>query len=539
MSLTPIPAAASLPPVTQAPSKPKKRNNGKHAIDIENQEMHRRIRKAANDRVVVLKFNNAKTTQLPQLKPVPTRTLVKEPEVQKSADAQLLRPSNVQRIQPGDTEAASLIQDVSRKYLELHADALGAGTTGKVMKGIDLTSGVTVAVKKCKSEIFSQVFANEIRILKELNRRQVPHSLHLRDAFVRPASTRGGTLEHVIVTDYIPTKNVYELRHLFTWYPQILCLGRQLLEYLAGMSPDIVHGDPSLVNLMYEFNCNHLTVIDNGLSQKISDNGFELIQTSFYRCPEAILSGPIDCSADIWSVGCILFELMTGSPLFNVYDHKQDLTISSAILLQKIAAQLGMPAPRFLQKCSETAKYYRVEGSQVHFHKYLPLKEIAWREAILTAASSRGMLPDQAHEFIHLLEGMLRYENRLSARELLQSPLFYEGISFHLAPTFAVGDFITIYRAWDMDRHLGNPAEVPFPLPFFQLKYSHVSRTCHHMPVRDPLDRYIVYVQRQGISYFGQLWEIQDGQELGFHFLLEQPVIPQVIAGASSRTGAL
>jgi serine/threonine protein kinase len=41
------------------------------------------------------------------------------------------------------------------------------------------------------------------------------------------------------------------------------------------------------------------------------------IQTRQYRSPEVILEAPYDTSTDIWSLGCIVFELLTGDYLFD------------------------------------------------------------------------------------------------------------------------------------------------------------------------------------------------------------------------------
>lgn len=41
------------------------------------------------------------------------------------------------------------------------------------------------------------------------------------------------------------------------------------------------------------------------------------IQTRQYRCPEAIIGAGYDTSADIWSAGCMIFEILTGDYLFD------------------------------------------------------------------------------------------------------------------------------------------------------------------------------------------------------------------------------
>ena len=41
------------------------------------------------------------------------------------------------------------------------------------------------------------------------------------------------------------------------------------------------------------------------------------IQTRQYRCPEVIVGAKYDTSADMWSLACICFELLTGDLLFD------------------------------------------------------------------------------------------------------------------------------------------------------------------------------------------------------------------------------
>lgn len=60
-------------------------------------------------------------------------------------------------------------------------------------------------------------------------------------------------------------------------------------------------------------------MIDLGSSCFTSDHLSSYVQSRSYRAPEVILGLPYDQKIDIWSFGCILAELLTGSVLFQVW----------------------------------------------------------------------------------------------------------------------------------------------------------------------------------------------------------------------------
>ena len=59
-----------------------------------------------------------------------------------------------------------------------------------------------------------------------------------------------------------------------------------------------------------------MQVIDFGSSCFESERVYTYIQSRFYRSPEVILGLPYEMAIDMWSLGCILAELLTGCPLF-------------------------------------------------------------------------------------------------------------------------------------------------------------------------------------------------------------------------------
>jgi hypothetical protein len=73
----------------------------------------------------------------------------------------------------------------------------------------------------------------------------------------------------------------------------------------------------------------------------------EDIQTRQYRAPEVLIGSSYDTSADIWSLGCMTFELLTGDLLFDPragedYDRDEDHLAMFQELLGKIPKRLAL-----------------------------------------------------------------------------------------------------------------------------------------------------------------------------------------------------
>ena len=56
---------------------------------------------------------------------------------------------------------------------------------------------------------------------------------------------------------------------------------------------------------------------DMGNACYVDKHYSDIIQTREYRSPEVILGGEYDETADIWSLACMIFELVTGDYLFD------------------------------------------------------------------------------------------------------------------------------------------------------------------------------------------------------------------------------
>ncbi|XP_037703675.1 mitogen-activated protein kinase 12 isoform X2 [Choloepus didactylus] len=154
-------------------------------------------------------------------------------------------------------------------------------------------------------------------------------------------------------------------------------------------------------NLAVNEDC-ELKILDFGLARQVDSEMTGYVVTRWYRAPEVILSWMhYTQTVDIWSVGCIMAEMITGQTLFKGSDHLDQL--------KEIVKVTGTPSPDFVQRLqSADAKNYM---------KGLPELEKKDFASILTNASPLA---------VNLLEKMLVLdaEQRVTAAEALAHPYF-------------------------------------------------------------------------------------------------------------------
>lgn len=92
---------------------------------------------------------------------------------------------------------------------------------------------------------------------------------------------------------------------------------RQIASGLAALHElKIIHMDLKPENIMIKDK--QLKIIDLGSSVVMKETPYynDYIQSRYYRSPEVIFKMPITTKIDVWSYGCIIYELLTRKPLF-------------------------------------------------------------------------------------------------------------------------------------------------------------------------------------------------------------------------------
>ncbi|XP_015509390.1 mitogen-activated protein kinase p38b isoform X2 [Neodiprion pinetum] len=277
---------------------------------------------------------------------------------------------------------------------------VGSGAYGQVCSAVDTTNGQKVAIKKLARPFQSAVHAKrtyrELRMLKHMNHENV---IGLLDVF--HPSTSLVDFQHVYLVTHLmgaDLNNIVRTQKLSDDHVQFLVY--QILRGLKYIhSAGIIHRDLKPSNIAVNEDC-ELKILDFGLARPTENEMTGYVATRWYRAPEIMLNWMhYNQTVDIWSVGCIMAELLTGRTLFPGTDHIHQLNLIMEIL--------GTPRDEFMQKISS-------ESARNYIQSLPPLKKKDFKEVF------RGANPLA----INLLELMLELdaERRITAEQALAHP---------------------------------------------------------------------------------------------------------------------
>ncbi|XP_026065209.1 mitogen-activated protein kinase 11-like isoform X2 [Carassius auratus] len=259
-----------------------------------------------------------------------------------------------------------------------------------------------VAVKKLsrpfQSLIHSRRTYRELRLLKHMKHENV---IGLLDVFT-PAVSLEEFNEVYLVTNLMGAdlNNIVKFQRLSDEHVQFLIY--QLLRGLKYIhSAGLIHRDLKPSNVAVNEDC-ELRILDFGLARQTDDEMTGYVATRWYRAPEIMLNWMhYNQTVDIWSVGCIMGELLKGKVLFPGNDYIDQL--------KRIMEVVGTPTPDVLKKISsEHAQKY------IQSLPHMPQQDLA--------KIFRGANPLA----VDLLKKMLVLDcdGRISASEALCHPYF-------------------------------------------------------------------------------------------------------------------
>ena len=77
--------------------------------------------------------------------------------------------------------------------------------------------------------------------------------------------------------------------------------------------------------MLKEYNKSGIKIIDFGSSCFDNETIYTYIQSRYYRAPEIMLGIRYTPAIDMWSLGCIIYEMYVGLPLFAGEDEKEQM----------------------------------------------------------------------------------------------------------------------------------------------------------------------------------------------------------------------
>ncbi len=212
-------------------------------------------------------------------------------------------------------------------------ELLGSGGMSEVYRATDLRLGRTVALKFLKpmaDAALRQRILREARAASSLDHPNICTIFEVdeagEDVFIAMAFYEGETLDRVLARGPLAPERALDI-------------AAQAARGLGAAHEElVVHRDVKPANLMLTRG-DTVKILDFGIARilddpRATDHG-SVVGTPAYMSPEQLKDEPVDQRTDIWSLGAVLYEMLTGARAF------RGDSVAAAV-----ASVLSAPAPR-------------------------------------------------------------------------------------------------------------------------------------------------------------------------------------------------
>ncbi|KAJ6493834.1 kinase-like domain-containing protein [Mycena vulgaris] len=199
---------------------------------------------------------------------------------------------------------------------------IGAGSFSKVYLGMDASTGLLMAVKQVelptgsapnqeRKKSMLRTLEREIELLKDLQHDNIVQYFY---------SSLDDDSDYLnIFLEYVPGGSVKALLRNYGAFekPLVKNFVRQILKGLNYLHErDIIHRDIKGAKILID-DKGGIRISGFGISKKVEDNLLSIHRPSlpgsvFWMAPEVVKQSGHTCKADIWSVGCLVVEMLTG-----------------------------------------------------------------------------------------------------------------------------------------------------------------------------------------------------------------------------------
>nr|BAI87826.1 c-jun N-terminal kinase [Penaeus japonicus] len=247
-------------------------------------------------------------------------------------------------VEVGDTRFTIL-----RRYTNLKP--IGPGAQGIVCAAYDSVTQQNVVIKKLSRPFQNVTHAKrayrEFKLMKLVNHKNI---IGLLNAFTPQKSLE--EFQDVYLVMELMDANLCQVIQMDLDHERMSYLLYQMLCGIKHLhSAGIIHRDLKPSNIVVKSDCT-LKILDFGLARTAGTTFMmtPYVVTRYYRAPEVILGMGYTENVDIWSVGCIMGEMIRGGVLFPGTDHIDQWN--------KIIEQLGTPSQEFMSRLQPTVRNY-------------------------------------------------------------------------------------------------------------------------------------------------------------------------------------
>ncbi|MDN6149787.1 MAG: Stk1 family PASTA domain-containing Ser/Thr kinase, partial [Yaniella sp.] len=251
-------------------------------------------------------------------------------------------------------------------------ELIGRGGMADVYLGRDERLGRTVAIKMMRADLardpqFQTRFRREAHASAALNHPNIVAVFDTGEEELPGTNGQPGVACPYMVMEYVDGDT---LRALLRKDEVTIDLAVEWTEgVLAAVAysheNDIVHRDIKPGNVMVD-KSGAIKVMDFGIARALSDSSATMTQTQAvvgtaqYLSPEQARGESVDFRSDLYSVGCVLFELLTGrppfvgdSPVAVAYQHVREEPPAATTLIPEISPALESVLTKSLAKDRE------------------------------------------------------------------------------------------------------------------------------------------------------------------------------------------
>jgi hypothetical protein len=197
------------------------------------------------------------------------------------------------------------------------SNIIGRGAFSIVYGGVHTSLNMPVTIKMMKHDLamnskFMESFVNEAKTIAMLNHENIVQVYDIeeryRTVFIIMERLTGTPLDDLLRSVYkLPPKRVVHY----------------LIQIAKGLQyahqHDIVHQDIKPANI-FILPDDKIKILDFGLACPVGSENF-LEGTPFYMSPEQVQCFPVDQRSDIYSLGLVVYEMLTGRRAFDGHDH--------------------------------------------------------------------------------------------------------------------------------------------------------------------------------------------------------------------------